>query len=237
METLTIILDADDTLWENNVFYEDATDGFVERMAAEGYDPQEARETFVRIEHERVVQVGYAPEEFVRSMVIAYRHLCRRHGRAPRVEIEEEVADIGRQVIDYPIALLEGVADTLPRLQRRCRLILLTKGDLKTQQGKVDRSGLACHFDAVHVVPEKRPEVLVELLTRYDLDPGQTWMVGNSPRSDVNPALAAGIGAVYIPYSMPWDFEQVPFSDPERVVTVSSFFDLVDLFLTSEEKG
>jgi putative hydrolase of the HAD superfamily len=235
MDRITLILDADDTLWENNVFYERATDAFVNRIAEEGFSPAEVRETFIRVEQERVPQVGYAPDEFIRSMIIAYHRLCQQHGCSPRPEVETQVAAIGRRVMDYPIALLEGVAEALPVLHRRCRLILLTKGDPRVQQGKIDRSGLAHYFEAVYIVPEKGPEVLQTLMNHHGLDPRRTWMVGNSPRSDVNPALAAGIGAIYIPYAMPWSFEEMPISDPQQVITLQRFSQLLDLFPETEE--
>lgn len=230
-----LILDADDTLWENNVFYEQATDAFVERMAGEGFDPVRARQTLAQAEHERVPLVGYAPEEFVRSLVLAYHRLCREQGRQPRPQVEAEIEAIGRTVVEYPIILLDGVAETLACLHRRCRLILLTKGDPQVQRGKVERSGLGPYFEAVYVVPEKGPEVLRDLLARHQLDPQRTWMVGNSPRSDVNPALAVGMGAIHIPYARPWAFEEVPIAEPERVITLCGFSELLHLFPGPEE--
>ena len=236
MKKIALILDADDTLWENNVFYEEATDAFAERMAREGFDPQRARETLARIEQERVPVYGYAPQEFARSLVLTYHQLCREDGRAPRPEVEAEVEGIGNRVVEYPIILLDGVAETVAVLSRHCRLFLLTKGDPKVQRDKVDRSGLAPHFEAIHIVPEKKPEVLQDLLVRHNLDPRRTWMVGNSPRSDVNPALAAGIGAIHIPYHRPWSWEEVPVADPERVVRLSRFRDLLQLFPPPEDE-
>ncbi|MBN1955144.1 MAG: HAD family hydrolase [Anaerolineae bacterium] len=234
MEKLALILDADDTLWENNLFYERAVDAFAGRMAAEGFDPLEARATFDQVERERVPVVGYAPEEFVRSMALAYHRLCDRHGQAPETGVEREVVAIARQVIDYPIVLLDGVAETLPILHRCCRLIVLTKGDRQVQQDKVRRSGLECYLEAVHVVAEKGVQTLHDLLRRYQLDPRCTWMVGNSPRSDVNPALQAGIGAVYIPYAFPWSFEDAAIVESERFVRLERFSQLLEHFSLPE---
>ncbi|MCX7855726.1 MAG: HAD hydrolase-like protein, partial [Anaerolineae bacterium] len=210
-------------------------DAFTERMAREGFDSLRARETLARIEHERVPIYGYAPHEFARSLVLTYRYLCQEDGRAPGPEVEAEVEAIGNRVVEYPIILLDGVAETVAALSRHCRLFLLTKGDPEVQRSKVERSGLAPHFEAVHIVPEKGPEVRRDLLARHNLDPQRTWMVGNSPRSDVNPALAAGIGAVHIPYHRPWSFEEVPVADPERVVTLYRFSDLLQLFPPPED--
>ncbi len=236
MEKVALILDADDTLWESNIFYEEATDAFAERMAREGFDPQRARETLARVEHERVPVYGYAPQEFARSLVLTYHRLCQEEGRSPRPEVEAEVEAIGHRVVEYPIILLDGVAETVAALSRHCPLLLLTQGDPQVQRSKVERSGLAHHFEAIHIVPEKGPETLRELLARHNLDPRRTWMVGNSPRSDVNPALAVGIGAIHIPYHRPWSFEEVPVADPERVITLNRFADLLHLFSDSEEK-
>jgi putative hydrolase of the HAD superfamily len=225
---LTLILDADDTLWQNNIFYEEVRQTFADRMVEQGFRRSAALASLDRVEEERIPQVGYAPAEFVRSVVIAYRRLCRAEGRAPQPRVAAEVEAIARRVVDQPMILLEGVADTLARLHRQYRLILLTKGDAEVQLRKVERSGLASYFEAVHVVPEKGQGVLEELLERYGLDPERTWMVGNSPRSDINPAVAAGIGAVHIPHPVPWDFEDVSIVDPDRVVTLERFSDLID---------
>ncbi len=235
MEKVVLILDADDTLWENNIFYEEATDAFAERMTREGFDPQRARGTLARVEHERVPIYGYAPQEFARSMALAYRQLCRESGRVPQPDVEAEVEAIGNRVIEYPIILLDGVAETVAALSRHCRLFLLTKGDPEIQRGKVERSGLAPYFEAVHIVPEKGPDVLQGLLVSHNLAPQRTWMIGNSPRSDINPALAVGIGAIHIPYHRPWSFEEVPIADPERVVTLHRFSDLLKLFPPPED--
>ncbi len=235
MARYNLILDADDTLWENNIFYEQAIQSFAWRMAEEGFDPRQARETLSQVEQERIPLYGYAPQEFIRSLLQTYHRLCREAGRSPRPEVEAEIEAIGRQVVEYPMILLDGVPETLARLRRYCRLFLLTKGDPEVQQSKVKRSGLAPYFEAVHIVPEKGPEVLRELIARHHLDPARTWMVGNSPRSDVNPALEAGIGAVYIPYHTPWSFEETPIADPERVIVLRRFSDLIHHFPEPED--
>jgi putative hydrolase of the HAD superfamily len=134
-------------------------------------------------------------------------------------------------VVDYPILLLAGVADTLPQLHGRCRMLLLTKGAQQTQERKLARSGLGHFFEAVHVVPEKSDKVIRELVAYYRLSPEQTWVVGNSPRSDINPALEAGVRAVYIPHSSTWELEQEEIPHSERVIQLRSFRELAALFL------
>ncbi len=233
----TLIIDADDTLWENNIFYEQCITDFAALMAAQGFEHEEALRTLETVERERVPVVGYAPEEFARSLVIAYRRLCAIHQRPTEDEIADAAWQIGQRVVEYPIILLDGVAETLARLRSHCRLFLLTKGDRKAQESKLARSGLDAMFEAVHIVPEKNAQVLCDLLARYSLQPHATWMVGNSPRSDINPALEAGIGAIYVPHPHTWGFEVEEIAEPERVIVLERFSELTNLFPALENEG
>ena len=233
----TLIVDADDTLWENNIFYEQCIAGFAELMAAHGFEREEAVHTMEAVERERVPLVGYAPEEFARSMLIAHQRLCAAHNRPAENEIAGAVWQIGQRVIEYPIVLLDGVAETLAQLSGHCRLLLLTKGERKVQESKLARSGLGQMFEEMHVVTEKNAQVLRELLARYGLQPRETWMVGNSPRSDINPALEAGIGAIYVPHPHTWGFEIAEIAEPERVTVLKRFDELLALFSDAGRSG
>jgi len=226
----TLIVDADDTLWENNIYYEQSIAAFVELMVAQGFEQEDAERTVDTVERERVPLVGYAPEEFVRSLVIAYERLCERQGRPVEDHVASRALEIGQEVVEYPIVLLEGVEETLTRLRGRFRLLMLTKGDRQAQESKVTRSGLSHLFDEVHIVPEKDVEVLRELLSRYELEPKQTWMVGNSPRSDINPAVEAGIGAIYVPHPNTWTLEIENVVESETVIVLNRFADLDAFF-------
>lgn len=117
------------------------------------------------------------------------------------------VARLACQIAAEPIELLPGIAETLQYLAGRHRLQLMTKGDYAEQTRKLTRSGLAAWFEQVHVVPEKDEAVYRERLQQLDTAPERCWMVGNSPRSDVNPALAAGLNAVFIPHPWTWVLE------------------------------
>jgi putative hydrolase of the HAD superfamily len=205
----TLIIDADDTLWETEIYYEQCIADFGELMGSLDFDRAEAERTVDEVEHERVPLVGYGPHEFSRNLGLAYERLCQRYGRSVERDVSSAVWEMGQVVLEPPIVLLAGVAEALPWLSRRFRLILLTKGDREVQVSKLERSGLARH---------------------YGLQPETTWMVGNSPRSDINPALEAGIGAVHIPHSNTWSFEQQEIVDPERVVVLTNFGELTKLF-------
>ena len=226
---LTIIIDADDTLWENNIYYEQVLADFAALLADEGFDPQEAKHTMEAVERERIPEVGYAPREFARSLVITYERLCRRHGRAVEDSLVEAIRRIGLTVVDYPMVLMDGVEKTLAELSRRYHLLLLTKGDPLVQRDKLTRSGLDRFFDGIHVVGEKDVDVFRDLIRQYDLEPQRTWMVGNSPRSDINPAREAGIGAVYVPHPNTWNLEIEEVADPEGVPVLESFATLAEL--------
>jgi len=226
----TLIVDADDTLWENNIYYEQCIADFAELMATWGFDRDEAEQIVREVERERVPLVGYAPEEFARSLVMAYERLCESHAQPVEDKAADAVWGIGQAVFEYPIVLLDGVEETLAWLSDRFRLLLLTKGDREVQQDKLARSGLAHFFDAVHIVPEKDADVFRRLVTEYGLLPEQTWMVGNSPRSDINPAVEVGIGAIYVPHPDTWKLEIEKIAEPKRVTVLRRFGELVPLF-------
>lgn len=226
----TLIVDADDTLWENNIFYEQCIAEFRALMEAQGFDGEEAEHTLELVERERVPIVGYSPAEFARSLQIAYQCLCQRYSTSAREEINAVLWEIGLRVGSYPIILLDGVEETLGLLRQRFRLLLLTKGDPQTQGDKLARSGLAHFFDGVHIVREKHAEVFRELVHRYELDPAHTWMVGDSPRSDILPALEAGIGAIHIPHPNTWKLELEVSAEPEGAIVLNRFSELVHLF-------
>jgi len=229
----TLIIDADDTLWENEAYYQQCSSDFGELMATLDLDQEEAGHTVDEVERERVPLTGYGPRQFAENMVIAYDRLCERYGQPILDEVSDEVREIGQLVMEPPIVLLDGVEETLAwlDLNGRFRLILLTKGDQDVQEGKLARSGLGRFFDAVHVVPEKDAGVFHELIAVYGLEARRTWMVGNSPRSDINPALEAGLGAVHVPHSRTWVLEQEEIAASERVVVLDSFGELAALFL------
>jgi putative hydrolase of the HAD superfamily len=235
----TLVIDADDTLWENNIFYEQCLAAFGALMAEQGFDRDEAEQTADTVERERIPLVGYAVEEFARSLVIAYRQLCEQSERPCDEDVAAAALEIGRRAAQYPIVLLEGVEETLARLRGRYRLVLLTKGDPVVQEDKLARSGLGRFFEEVHVVPEKDVDVFRRLILRYELEPEETWMVGNSPRSDINPAVEAGIGAVYVPHPSTWDLEVEEVVESDRVFVLRSFGELVTFLVEREvsERG
>ena len=132
--------------------------------------------------------------------------------------------------MEHRVELVPEVAATLDELGRRHSLVLLTKGDQAEQQGKLDASGLAGHFDSVHIVAEKDVATYRRLAGELSLDPGATWMIGNSPKSDILPAREAGWNAAFLPNEHTWAMEHAELGDDEGVLRLRAFTDLLEHF-------
>jgi putative hydrolase of the HAD superfamily len=144
-------------------------------------------------------------------------------------ELHETIHGFAHTIAEHPIETFEGVPETLEHLSGRHHLILMTKGNITEQSGKVVRSGLKDYFSSVEIVAEKDPPTYRSVVEKYGLASDHTWMVGNSPKSDINPALAVGLNAVFIPHDMTWVLEQdnvVTGDTPGRLLVVERFADL-----------
>ena len=136
------------------------------------------------------------------------------------------IGQLAHIVLQPPMILLTDVEATLSTLKPTTQLILVTKGDEPTQRDKVARSGLGAYFDAQYIVAEKDANTYRYIATEQHLDPRCTWMVGNSPRSDINPAIEAGLGAILIPHNHTWAAEIESITHPDKVITLQRFADL-----------
>ncbi len=227
LQAQVLMIDADDTLWENNIYFEHAIDRFVELVAHPELTPAEVRAAFDELEAARVKSHGYGTDAFHASLLAGFEHLT---GAACDHEQAQHIAACAMHVRSSKIVLLSGVANTLSRLARNHTLVLVTKGDHAEQTAKLLRSGLADHFTHVEVLREKHVGAYLQLLERYGFDPAGTWMIGNSPRSDVNPALQAGLHAVYLPHPSTWVLEQetvLPPPPSQNLLQLSNFQDLL----------
>lgn len=200
----TLLIDADDTLWENNIYFEQAIAGFIEHLNHQHYSPVEVRAFLNQVEQNTVLEHGYGLHSFRRSLLRCFESLSIEPLTAER---EQEIVQFTKLVEDHAIQLLPGVAETLPLLAMDHRLMVMTKGNLLEQTAKVKRSGMEAIFSAVEVVTEKSPAAYLSVVEKYQLAPSSTWMIGNSPRSDINPALAAGLNAVFVPHPHTWVLE------------------------------
>lgn len=220
-----VLLDADDTLWENNVYFEHAIHDFLTFLNHSRLSHDEVRAVLDEVER----LMGYGSENFTRSLVETYRRVAET---APGEAEIQQVRQFGERIRTQPMQLLAGVPETLTYLAPRHDLLLLTKGDAEEQRLKVERSGLETFFRQVVIVPEKDVATYQRVVGEVRVDPRDTWMVGNSPRSDINPALAAGLNAVYIPHPQTWrlEHEEVQPAGAGRLVTLASFAELQTVF-------
>jgi putative hydrolase of the HAD superfamily len=193
----SLIIDADDTLWENNVFFDKAITQFVSQLEYLGYTPDYIRHILNETEKRNIRQHGYGVRSFRRSLEETYMKLA---GNMARREIVKGIEQMAAELENTPPQILEGVPETLAYLAKRHRLILLTKGEAAEQAGKVERSGLQSYFDAIENVMEKNAGIFQRLTEQFKIVKSNGWMVGNSPLTDINPALQAGLNAVFIPH-------------------------------------
>src|SRR2546429_8239766 len=220
-----LIMDADDTLWENNIYFEQAIHSFMTFLDHSRLSREEVRAVLDEIER----LMGYGSANFTKSLVETYRRLAEKDLQEKDIE---QVRRFGEQIRAQPLQLLEGVKETLAYLSPRHDLFLLTKGDSEEQKLKVERSGIEGYFRQVVIVPEKDVAIYHRVVSELQLAPKRTWMVGNSPRSDINPALAAGLNAVYIPHPHTWrlEHEEVQNTGEGRLLMLSAFAELRTYF-------
>ncbi len=173
--------------------------------------------------------MGYGSVNFTKSLVETYRRLAER---AVTDDDLAQVRSFGETIFHHPIELMSGVEETLAYLAPRHQLILLTKGDEEEQKLKIENSGLAAYFASMLIVAEKDVAVYRTLVQELHLDATLTWMIGNSPRSDINPALAAGLNAIFIPHPHTWQLEtqDVLHIGSGQLLNLSSFAQLREHF-------
>jgi putative hydrolase of the HAD superfamily len=226
----TLLIDADDTLWENNVYFERAIAAFISYLNHYTYTPAEVRHALNAVERETILEHGYGLTSFTRSLLECFERLSPE---PTTEEKRERVAGFARAIAEQEIELLPRVAETLAELATRHRLILMTKGDHAEQADKLSRSGLASFFNAVEIVGEKDPAAYHAVIARHELRPHTSWMIGNSPKSDINPALAAGLHAVFLFHKDTWTLEHAEIDaapEGQHLIELDSFAKLASIF-------
>jgi putative hydrolase of the HAD superfamily len=223
-----LIIDADDTLWENNIYFERAIDEFIEFLDHSTMTRAEIRATFNEIERATARVHGYGARAFASSLRECYGRLA---DRVMDDQKHHTVMAFGERILEHEIELLPGVEATLRDLATRHHLVLFTKGHSEEQRLKIERSGIGDHFAHHEIVAEKNGDSYRALVDRVGISPAQGWMVGNSPRSDINPALAAGLGAVFIPHDQTWSLEHDEIDHAsDRLIVLERFPQLLDHF-------
>jgi putative hydrolase of the HAD superfamily len=226
-----LLIDGDDTLWEDSVFFQQAIETFFALLERATMSREEIHGLLDEMQLVAIKDHGYGAQSFAHGLRLCYDALLDR--KACEVGLEERVAEVASSLERRPMELLAGVEPTLEYLAARHPLVLVTKGNPDEQRVKVQRSGLARHFQGVVIVAEKSSETYAGIVRDDGLDPRSVWMIGNSPRSDINPALAAGLNAVFVPHPRTWrldDEELAAGSDQQKLLVVDSFGELCEHF-------
>lgn len=226
----TLLIDADDTLWENNIYFERAIASFISYLDHRIYNAEQVRERLNCVERATIAARGYGLHSFRESLVTCFEQLT---DRPITPEKHKRIVSFAQSIADQEIELLPDVDKTLAHLATRHRLILVTKGDTTEQTDKLRRSGLAPYFSAVEVLPEKHHTAYLSLSAHHGCEGCSTWMIGNSPKSDINPAFAAGLNAIFIPHDFTWALERENIDHPppgRQLLELAHFADLTRHF-------
>lgn len=227
MKAITVIaFDADDTLWVNEPYFQEAENKFCSLL--EDYLPHHsvAQELF-RTEMDNLPLYGYGVKGFMLSMI---ETITRVSEHTADMKLVSRAIELGQDLLQKPIELLEGVQDILRQLNGRYRLVLATKGDLLDQERKLIKSGLEHHFHHIEIMSDKRVKDYQKLLKHLDCRPEQFLMIGNSLKSDVLPVLELGGYAVHVPYHTTWAHEKVDIKiENPRFLEAVTIRDVLDL--------
>ena len=216
--------DADDTLWVNETYFRETEEKFAGLL--EPYETKnKVDQELFRKEMENLGLYGYGIKSFMLSMIESALELSNNDVRQDTIH---KIITMGKQMIDKPVELLDGVEEVLKALEKKYRLIVLTKGDLLDQERKLEKSGLSKYFHHVEVLSDKKETNYQNLLDHLEVDVKEFLMVGNSLKSDVLPIVNIGAQAIHVPFHTTWAHEVVP---PEEHgndhITLNSLRDLI----------
>lgn len=227
-----IIFDFDDTLVESTIFFERARDRFARLMANLGFPLNDVLASLDRNDIENVKRCGgYLKECFPRAMTQTYRHFCRLQGKEPDPSMCRRVESIGWWVFDQKPVPVQAAEKILKELSAggEYKIILATKGDPSIQWKRIKDSGLVDYFDRIYVLQDKTTKQYQQIAAWQQLDIGQSWVIGNSIKSDVNPAIRAGFNSIFIPNKHTWHYEM---EEPlDGYITLDSLEEVLDLLI------
>lgn len=224
-----LIFDADDTLWENNIYFEEAFDRFCAFLSHSQLTPEQVRTHLDSIEIDNAKIHGYGARNFGRNLTQCFGQLTESKYEKHHLE---QVASFAHEILHSPMEMIQGVAETISRLAQHHEMTIFTKGDPAEQNAKIDASGLRPFFHHCAVVKEKNREAYLQLADSRGFDVSRAWMIGNSPKSDINPAIAAGLHAVYVPHVRTWGLEKEEIVDAGgKLMVIQQFPDLAEIFL------
>ncbi|WP_199269199.1 HAD family hydrolase [Polaribacter sp. L3A8] len=221
-----IAFDADDTLWVNETYFRDAEHQFAKLLAKYETENKIDQELFKK-EIKNLKLYGYGVKGFVLSMVECALELSNYQVKQKTIEA---ILEIGKEMIEKPIELLDGVEEVLQSLQGKYKLIVATKGDLLDQERKLEKSNLLKYFHHIEVMSDKKKKDYKKLISHLDVAPSEFLMIGNSLKSDVLPLIELGASAIHVPFHTTWMHEEV--SDEEKLEvdykTLANIRDIID---------
>ena len=197
--------DADDTLWQNEQYYK-LTEHHFRSLLADYAEGEHVSERLLEAEKRNLAHYGFGIKGFTLSMIETALEITE--GRAPSSVISEILA-IGRDLLSHPVECLPHARDALEALSGKYFLVLITKGDLFDQERKLAQSGLGDYFDAVEIVSDKTATTYRRVFGKHGEGPERSMMIGNSLKSDIVPAIAAGAWGVFVPHELTWVLEHV----------------------------
>jgi putative hydrolase of the HAD superfamily len=217
--------DADDTLWVNETYFRDAELEFAKLLAAYETANTIDQELF-KMEMKNLPLYGYGVKGFVLSMVEMALKLSNYSVSNKTID---DILKIGKDMINKPVELLEGVEEVLKKLSLNYKLILVTKGDLLDQERKLEKSGLLDYFHHIEVLSDKQEANYSKLLNHLDIKPSEFLMIGNSLKSDILPLVNIKAKAIHIPFHTTWLHEQVNENESQNkdYKTVNSLLDVL----------
>ncbi len=223
-EAKLLIFDADDTLWESALYFRRAEEDFVALMQSLGFDPEEIREEVQVKDSERLIHTGYGARPYIDTL----RRILESKVNPTTPYMHAQLDIILNLLLNHPLILQPGVIKTLNTLTKLSKqMIVYTMGEKEHQSDKYIRSGITHHFADCVVVPLKTTDSMLELLNRFSVHPDEACMIGNSPKSDINPATACGVNAIYFRRSNGWQAEQTNLLHPQLIETVSNFKEIL----------
>lgn len=225
-----LLIDADDTLWENFQYFEKGRKIFLNHMGKYGFNRSDVDLYLKTMDSERVHEFGFGSLGYKMAMERTVRHFFKLQNREYSANDENALNSIRELVANHEIVPYEGVVETLEYLEKRHPLFVVTKGAFEEQNNKVERSGLKKYFKDVIVIPDKQESDYEKVVEQLKLNKEKSWMIGNSPKSDINPPSAIGLGAVYIHQEESWDFEHEELKTNGRFHHLQDFKQLKDIF-------
>lgn len=212
-----IAFDADDTLWVNETYFREAEEEFAKLLSKYETKNKIDQELF-KTEIKNLAIYGYGIKGFVLSMIECALELSNYKIKPT---VLEKIVDIGKDMLEKPIELLDGVEEVLKKLQGNYKLIVATKGDLLDQERKLEKSNLLKYFHHIEVMSDKKTKDYKKIIRHLDIEPKEILMVGNSLKSDVLPLLKIGAFAIHIPFHTTWVHEEVALEEQQNTAFIT----------------